>query len=766
GVDREKLNAAFSSRSNQIEAELSSRGLTRTTATAEQKQAVCLKTRQEKKRSSHPQDRQKQLLEWQQKARENRIEPSLPSEYHRDLVEQTPNNQNPARSIKELISNATFILTERSTAFLPHELLRECLRQSQGRYEPEKIQNQIALYQEFIPTRDGRLTTTETLSRVKLLQEAGLSSAIIDQNLRQRDPQLKQVVDLIANHEQNADSINQAYQKLNDRGKVKQITNDEVRRQEISSDYLSRPTQARNKTLILAGTNEDKRAIANIVRQGLMAEGTLGNESLNLQTLKRKDIDRFAITCAHHYQRGNVIKFQTDSARFSKNSYYRVTEIDPEAKSITLIDTLGLTETLPLNKYKQREIYTVQNQEIRPGERMRFTKNIRNSDHKQLNGQRFTVRSVTPDGQIEITSKGKTQKISDLRLLHCDYSYVDTVHSSQGQTADYCIYSAAIAQSKTIGRESFYVAASRAKQEFVVYTKNAVDLGVTIQLSRKKENAHELVQSLDLPKNQEKSQELDRQQTTKTKSEPTNQPPQLNDAELINSLNRLSQWQKESPKKPNGHYGQSKHQQIERFKQEKAQLEKRLKLQELELEKLGKPRSILNPFGVSADVIENKQIEIARTRSGIYDLESQLRYVLPDFQRWQKQARAYLAWDEEKSTKQMRQLEKDFSTPQIRQRVERLNDVYTVYAAASYIVNQQGTESANGRYYQGKSYRIEQQDKKVTITHRDRDELLMQATDCRERGGIIQVSQFNLTREDKNIIRDSARDLKQQIDQL
>jgi ATP-dependent exoDNAse (exonuclease V) alpha subunit len=930
GVDKERLDAVFSTRSNQIEAELSSRGLTRATATAEQKQAVCLKTRQEKKRSSHPQDRHQQLLEWQSRARENGIELNIPTEYHRNSVKQTYNNQNSKNTVKELINNATFVLTERSTAFLPHELLRECLRQSQGRYEPEKIQNQIALYQEFIPTRDGRLTTTETLSReqkivqlalsgrnsqislssqsqaeaiaasrslnqgqsaalklmvtsrdtvvliqgnagvgktytmkalaqtvgdkhpirglapsaaaanvlqndsditsqtlasylltndqqlpqqeiilvdeagmlstlqmekllekavslnnrvilvgdtkqlsavsagapFKLLQEAGLSTAIIDQNLRQRDPQLKQVVDLIANHDQNADSINQAYQKLNDRGKVKQITNDEVRRQEIISDYLSRTTQVRNKTLILAGTNEDKRAIANIVRQGLMAEGTLGHESLNIQTLKRKDIDRFAMTCAHHYQRGDVIKFQTDSARFSKNLYYRVTDIDPEAKTVTLIDTLGLTETLPLNKYKQREIYTVQNQEIRPGERMRFTKNICNSDHKQLNGERFTVSGVTPDGQIEITSKGKTQKISADRLLHSDYSYVDTVHSSQGQTADYCIYSAAIAKSKTIGRESFYVAASRAKQEFVVYTKNAIDLGVTIQLSRKNENAHELVQSSDSPKNQEKSQELDRQQTTKTKSEPTNQLSQLNDAELINSLNRLSQWQKESPKKPNGHYGQSKHQQIERFKQEKAQLEKQLGLQKLELEKLGKPRSLLNPFGVSADVIEDKQIEIGRTRSGIYDLESQLKYVLSDFQQWQKQARAYLAWDESKSTKQMRQLEKDFSAPQIRARVERLNDVYTVYAAASYIVAGQGTEAVNGRYYQGKSYRIEQQDQKIIITHKTRDELLMQAIDGRDRGGIIKASQFNLTTEDKKIICDSARHLKQQIERL
>jgi conjugative relaxase-like TrwC/TraI family protein len=943
GVDKEKLDAVFSTRSNQIEAELSSRGLTRATATAEQKQAVCLKTRPEKKRSSHPQDRHQQLLEWQSRARENGIELNIPTEYHRNSVKQTPNNLNSKNSIKELINNATFVLTERSTAFLPHELLRECLRQSQGTYDPVKIQTQIALYQEFVPTRDGRLTTTQALSReqkiiqlassrrdslislssdeqvkeiaigrslnqgqsaalkqmvtsrdtvvliqgnagagktytmkafaeavgdkqpirglapsataasvlqnesgitsqtlasylltndqqlpqqeiilvdeasmlstvqmeklleksvglnnrvilvgdtkqlsavdagapFKLLQEAGLSTAIIDQNLRQRDPQLKQVVEAIANSDQNADSINQAYQKLNDRSKVKQITNDEVRRQEITSDYLSRPVDVRHKTLILAGTNADKQAIVSSVRQGLMAEKTLGNQSRKISTLRRKNLDKFAIAQAHHYQRGDVIKFQTDSARFSKNSYYRVTSVDPQTQTATLIDTVGLTETLSLNQYKQREVYQLQQLEIRPGERMRFTKNIRDSEHKQLNGQRFTVGSVTPDGQIEITSLGKTQNISVARLLHSDYSYVDTVHSSQGQTADYCIYSAASAiceavsfrKSKTIGRESFYVAASRAKQEFMVYTKNAIDLGVTIQLSRKNENAHELVQSADSPKPSVEVNEFtlaqpSPQQTTKTEPEPQNQLNHLNDAELVNLLNRLSQWQKDSPNKPNGRYGQSKHQQIERLNKEKTQLDKQLKLQKLELEKLGNPRSLFNPFGVSADVIEDKQIQIERTRSEIYQTESQLKYVLPDFQRWQQQARAYLAWDEEKSTTQMRQLEKDFSNPQIRARVERLKDVYALFAAASYIVAEQGTEAANGRYYQGKSYRIEQQDQKIIITHKTRDELLMQATDGRDRGGIIKASQFNLTTEDKKIICDSARHLKQQIERL
>ena len=1007
GVDKVQLDAVFSSRSNQIEAELSKLGLTRATATAEQKQAVCLKTRQSKKRSLRPQDRQKQLLKWQTKAVENGIELKLPNEYHRDLIKRIYSNQNRGRSINELINNATEILTEQKNAFLPHELVRECLRQSLGKYDPVKIQNQIALYQEFVPTRDGRLTTTKALSReqeivrlaffsrdsqsplssseraeeiaqlrslnqgqsaalkqmvtskdaviliqgnagvlkdtaphigktytmkalaqtvgnsqpirglapsaaaasvlqnesgitsqtlasylltdnhklrrqevilvdeagmlstgqmskllskakslnnrvilvgdtkqlsaveagapFKLLQVAGLSTAIIDQNLRQRSPILKQVVNEIAKSDLDSNSINTAYQKLNQQGKIKQIDSDEARSEATAADYLSRPIEVRHKTLIIAGTNADKGAIAQLVRTGLIAEETLGNESRKISTLRRLNLDKFAITQAHYYQRGDVIKFQTDSARFSKDSYYRVTDVNPETQTATLVDTVGLTETLPLDKYKQREVYQLQQLEIRPGEEMRFTKNIRNLSYKQLNGQRFTVLGITDDGQIEINSLGKTQKISAARLLHSDYSYVDTVHNRQGQTADYCIYSAANAiceavsfrKSKTIGRESFYVAASRAKQEFVVYTKNADDLGVTIQLSRKNENAHELVpsqvhrtdlvvlkedatkdlsacveassssdplrihsewkaeriprpqvvrdtathmherdrlsRSEDSPNVRDQRIEADRQQTTKTKSEPTNPLFQLNEIELINLLNRLSQWQKESPKKPSGNYGRSLHQQIERLETKKESQLKQLKLQKQELDSLGKPRSILNPFGVSADVIEDKRIEIQRTRSSIYVTESDLKYVVPDFQQWQKQTRAYLAWDESRSTKQMRQLEKDFSNPQIRARLERINDVYAVYTAASYILNQRGTESDKGRCYQGKSYRIEQQDNQVIISHKDRG-VLMSATDNRKRGGIIQASQLNLIREDKDIICNSARQVQQQIE--
>ena len=78
----------------------------------------------------------------------------------------------------------------------------------------------------------------------------------------------------------------------------------------------------------------------------------------------------------------------------------------------------------------------------------------------------------------------------------------------------------------TIGRESFYVAASRARQEFVVYTANTQDLGVTVQISRANENAKDLVNSalvrekiVDNAKSEEISQTANSQQDKTSKRE-------------------------------------------------------------------------------------------------------------------------------------------------------------------------------------------------------------------------------------------------------
>lgn len=78
---------------------------------------------------------------------------------------------------------------------------------------------------------------------------------------------------------------------------------------------------------------------------------------------------------------------------------------------------------------------------------MKFTRNHYRDRQKQINGQQFEVLGFDKRGQVKIKTKGKTQTVNPDALLYSDYRYVDTVHSSLGKTANYCIYSTGSSQS-------------------------------------------------------------------------------------------------------------------------------------------------------------------------------------------------------------------------------------------------------------------------------------------------------------------------------
>jgi len=336
-------------------------------------------------------------------------------------------------------------------------------------------------------------------SPFKLLQEkTKLPTIRIDKNVRQQNLQLKEVVDLLS-----TGKINQGYQQLKEQGSIKQIPIDSLRLKAVVNDYLGRDIKTQTQTLILAGTNKEKEAITKQVRQGLIEREKLSPESRQINILKPKDLDKFSLTQASSYEVGDIVKFGHTTARFNKDLYYRVDAIDSRNKILTLRDSLGNKQDLELNTYKDRTVFQSQTRELRSGEQMKFTRNHYRNQKKQINGQQFTVLGFNTSGQIEIQTKGKTQTVNPDALLYSDYRYVDTVHSSQGKTANYCIYSAGSGKSLTVGKESFYVAASRAKQEFKVYTASTKALGLSIEKSRGQENALNLIM-----KQQELNQKL------------------------------------------------------------------------------------------------------------------------------------------------------------------------------------------------------------------------------------------------------------------
>ena len=339
-----------------------------------------------------------------------------------------------------------------------------------------------------------QLAAVQAGSPFKLLQnKAQLPTININQNVRQQNPQLKEVVDLLSTGE-----IKQGYQKLDEQGSIKQIPIDSLRLKAVVNDYLARDDTTQTQTLILAGTNKEKEAITKQVRQGLIEQGKLSQQSQRIDILKHKDLDKFSLTLASSYEVGDVIKFGHTTARFNKNPYYRVDAINDSTKTLTLRDSLGNNQSLEVNRYIDRAVFQSETRELRLGEQMKFTRNHYQNQKKQINGQQFTVLGFNANGQIEIKTKGKTQVVHPDVLLYSEYRYVDTVHSSQGKTANYCIYAAGSGKSLTVGKESFYVAASRAKCEFKVYTASTKALGISIERSRAQENALSLIMKQQL----------------------------------------------------------------------------------------------------------------------------------------------------------------------------------------------------------------------------------------------------------------------------
>ena len=242
-------------------------------------------------------------------------------------------------------------------------------------------------------------------------------------------------------------------------------------------------------------------------------------------------------------------------------------------------------------------------------------------------------------------------------------------------------------------------------------------------------------------------------------SDPLNQ---LTDAELLSLLQAVERWKKNRRPQPNLVRGENLIQRIDELSQQKAKREKQLLLQERELEELGQPRSLLNPFGVSESVIDGKRTEIAEARTALYDIEFQLLRSRESFQQWQQEVSTYQAWRENPKTQDMERKAEQLKSPSVQERLQRLNEGYAIHAAAQYILVSLGEPKDNPRYFQGKAYRISKSGETLTISHKERSEPLYVATDHRETGGIISISQFNLTAEDKKIIQGHAQYLQEQ----
>ncbi|MEA5464970.1 MobF family relaxase [Leptothoe sp. PORK10 BA2] len=331
-----------------------------------------------------------------------------------------------------------------------------------------------------------QLSAVEAGNPFKSLQAGGITTAYLDETLRQQRQELKTAVQLIAQGK-----MVQGIDTLDAAGCIREIENADFRRKQLAQDYLALSPEGRKQTLILAGTNQERLSLTQTLRAELQAEGSLGRDAFTVMGLRQKNITKVQAAYVTVYQPGDVLVPTQDYKKqgLLKGQQYTVVSVDRENHRLLVETPGGQVMGVEPGRCPLKSVYVGQEVQVASGDQLRWTKNDR--ANKRRNGQRFTIQHIGPDGIAQIIdSEENTQQINLSGRQYVDYAWVSTTYGSQGKTADRVM---ALIDSTTTNRESFYVTVSRAKHHLALYTADKVALSQWAEVSKVKENTSDYV---------------------------------------------------------------------------------------------------------------------------------------------------------------------------------------------------------------------------------------------------------------------------------
>ncbi len=277
--------------------------------------------------------------------------------------------------------------------------------------------------------------------------------------------------------------------------KTKEIENKDSRLDHIAADYLRQKPTERAESLLITSANSDKKYLNTKIREELQKEGTLPTTESTISVLTAKNIEKVEQTRARNYQAGDIIRIGKKFRGIDKGEYLKIEKIN----SSGLLELSGKEKTFTftpedLAQKARIEIYTSDQINISEGDLIRFTKNVKELEIK--NGEKATILKIDSDKQeVHVQIAGKENKIMKMEdLKHSDHAYCITVHASQGMTCEKVFINFDTNKKELLGKESLYVAISRAKIESTIYTDNKKELPEFLNKSMAQQSALEAIE--------------------------------------------------------------------------------------------------------------------------------------------------------------------------------------------------------------------------------------------------------------------------------
>lgn len=302
------------------------------------------------------------------------------------------------------------------------------------------------------------------------LQDAGMSTAQLDEIIRQKDPGLKLVVEHLSRGQ-----TSPAISALREQGRITEIRDSEMRMKAIATEYASSPSN----TLVVSPDNTSRRQLNDAIRTELQSKGAVSNENHAFKVLvQQQDMTGADRRWAARYAVGDQLRYSRGSSALgiSAGSYAQVTSTDLQQNQLTVRTANGGAITYDPRRLAGVSIYRETEQQFAVGDRIQFT-----APDKTLgvaNRELANIKEITRSGNLRINlDDGRELTLNPTANRHFDHGYAVTSHSAQGLTAERVLLNVDTNMSWDLVNSRFaYVAVSRGRTDVQIFTSDRESL--------------------------------------------------------------------------------------------------------------------------------------------------------------------------------------------------------------------------------------------------------------------------------------------------
>ena len=341
-----------------------------------------------------------------------------------------------------------------------------------------RIANRLRIPRVVLVGDEKQLDAVDAGKPFSQLQKAGMATAVMDEILRQKDPELRAAVEASV-----AGDVHRAFEKLGDR--VAEVNPDNLAGA-AAARWLRLSERERENTGVMAPSHELRREINGHIRERLARDGIIRGPAHDGERLVSHGYTNAEKALAANYAPGDVVAFHRGyrSLGVEKGDERRVARVDAGIGAVFLEGLEGEVAWRPRMTGAKRggvEVYRAEGIELRAGDRIRWTRNdiglgLVNSGTAEIaavRGGRVSFR--LEDGRsIELERR-------DPQLRHLDHAWAATVHGFQGRTVDRVIAVAEARHPHLTTLKSFYVEISRARHDAELVTDDAKALRETLE---------------------------------------------------------------------------------------------------------------------------------------------------------------------------------------------------------------------------------------------------------------------------------------------